>query len=169
MQHAMAEGDWALAPRAGAVGPAVREPSEHAVELGRLPRATVEAPQPGDAAHERASSSGGRGENSGRSAPPTTMRPSLSTQACAASAPPGRRATPSRTLAGWPCRASSARATRARTRHRLAPGTRRVAAVTAHTMRGTGRGGTLCDRSEEHTSELQSHSDLVCRLLLEKK
>src|SRR5260221_785123 len=26
----------------------------------------------------------------------------------------------------------------------------------------------LC-RSEEHTSELQSHSDLVCRLLLEKK
>src|SRR5260221_4890336 len=29
---------------------------------------------------------------------------------------------------------------------------------------GGGRG-----RSEEHTSELQSHSDLVCRLLLEKK
>src|SRR5438132_14244480 len=28
----------------------------------------------------------------------------------------------------------------------------------------------LCaGRSEEHTSELQSHSDLVCRLLLEKK
>src|SRR5438034_11825537 len=30
----------------------------------------------------------------------------------------------------------------------------------------------FCDtawRSEEHTSELQSHSDLVCRLLLEKK
>src|SRR5438034_6802457 len=25
------------------------------------------------------------------------------------------------------------------------------------------------ERSEEHTSELQSHSDLVCRLLLEKK
>src|SRR5260221_9094859 len=30
---------------------------------------------------------------------------------------------------------------------------------------GSGFGG----RSEEHTSELQSHSDLVCRLLLEKK
>src|SRR5437588_6668841 len=30
----------------------------------------------------------------------------------------------------------------------------------------TGRRG---ERSEEHTSELQSHSDLVCRLLLEKK
>src|SRR5260221_7963884 len=27
----------------------------------------------------------------------------------------------------------------------------------------------LVARSEEHTSELQSHSDLVCRLLLEKK
>src|SRR5438034_4299429 len=27
----------------------------------------------------------------------------------------------------------------------------------------------LRERSEEHTSELQSHSDLVCRLLLEKK
>src|SRR5260221_5028655 len=27
----------------------------------------------------------------------------------------------------------------------------------------------LYTRSEEHTSELQSHSDLVCRLLLEKK
>src|SRR5438034_2350832 len=34
-------------------------------------------------------------------------------------------------------------------------------------------GGTTvseaASRSEEHTSELQSHSDLVCRLLLEKK
>src|SRR5579875_1393431 len=28
---------------------------------------------------------------------------------------------------------------------------------------------SICCRSEEHTSELQSHSDLVCRLLLEKK
>src|SRR5260221_6419194 len=37
----------------------------------------------------------------------------------------------------------------------------------------TGPGGTpierKTDRSEEHTSELQSHSDLVCRLLLAKK
>src|SRR5271167_5134712 len=35
------------------------------------------------------------------------------------------------------------------------------------------RGGrchrSRCDRSEEHTSELQSRFDLVCRLLLEKK
>src|SRR5438034_7806699 len=28
---------------------------------------------------------------------------------------------------------------------------------------------TQASRSEEHTSELQSHSDLVCRLLLENK
>src|SRR2546430_12254106 len=28
---------------------------------------------------------------------------------------------------------------------------------------------TFTDRSEEHTSELQSQSNLVCRLLLEKK
>ena len=27
----------------------------------------------------------------------------------------------------------------------------------------------ISERSEEHTSELQSHSELVCRLLLEKK
>src|SRR5260370_705345 len=30
-------------------------------------------------------------------------------------------------------------------------------------------GGHLAERSEEHTSELQSHLNLVCRLLLEKK
>src|SRR5260221_9316694 len=37
---------------------------------------------------------------------------------------------------------------------------------------GTQSAGQLlvtAGRSEEHTSELQSHSDLVCRLLLEKK
>src|SRR6266571_2118432 len=31
------------------------------------------------------------------------------------------------------------------------------------------RGALRCSRSEEHTSELQSHVNLVCRLLLEKK
>src|SRR5260221_6361490 len=34
---------------------------------------------------------------------------------------------------------------------------------------GAAGGGGQPTRSEEHTSELQSHSDLVCRLLLEKK
>src|SRR5215469_18401737 len=32
-----------------------------------------------------------------------------------------------------------------------------------------GSGERLAERSEEHTSELQSRRDLVCRLLLEKK
>src|SRR5438034_10297346 len=46
--------------------------------------------------------------------------------------------------------------------------------VFRHRSWGT-RAATTCAsgddplRSEEHTSELQSHSDLVCRLLLEKK
>src|SRR2546428_10378980 len=31
----------------------------------------------------------------------------------------------------------------------------------------SGKLNTIADRSEEHTSELQSRSDLVCRLLLE--
>src|SRR5438034_1427514 len=35
--------------------------------------------------------------------------------------------------------------------------------------RGRASGRDARERSEEHTSELQSHSDLVCRLLLEKK
>src|SRR5438034_1556908 len=35
--------------------------------------------------------------------------------------------------------------------------------------RPVSRPNFLVYRSEEHTSELQSHSDLVCRLLLEKK
>src|SRR5438034_7545480 len=33
----------------------------------------------------------------------------------------------------------------------------------------SGKNHCVHHRSEEHTSELQSHSDLVCRLLLEKK
>src|SRR5260370_21893501 len=34
---------------------------------------------------------------------------------------------------------------------------------------GIGFGAAVLLRSEEHTSELQSHLNLVCRLLLEKK
>src|SRR5438034_7143055 len=37
------------------------------------------------------------------------------------------------------------------------------------TQNSVAAGGVATSRSEEHTSELQSHSDLVCRLLLEKK
>src|SRR5438132_12993164 len=48
-------------------------------------------------------------------------------------------------------------------------GLRRVQhAKRAARLRRRGRRGAG-PRSEEHTSELQSHSDLVCRLLLEKK
>src|SRR5215211_9512211 len=39
----------------------------------------------------------------------------------------------------------------------------------SRTSRSTPSSRNLASRSEEHTSELQSHSDLVCRLLLEKK
>src|SRR5438034_2660942 len=45
---------------------------------------------------------------------------------------------------------------------------RRVADRQRQTLRHRPDGSRLV-RSEEHTSELQSHSDLVCRLLLEKK
>src|SRR2546421_11962712 len=41
-----------------------------------------------------------------------------------------------------------------------------LAGVNLHTWTGF---GSVTYRSEEHTSELQSRSDLVCRLLLEKK
>src|SRR5438094_7592385 len=43
--------------------------------------------------------------------------------------------------------------------------------VAAHVCghHGDARGHRLQQRSEEHTSELQSPYDLVCRLLLEKK
>src|SRR2546430_6668530 len=47
--------------------------------------------------------------------------------------------------------------------------------ISARRMRGAGAPSgastapAWCRRSEEHTSELQSQSNLVCRLLLEKK
>src|SRR5438132_9000600 len=43
----------------------------------------------------------------------------------------------------------------------------RRGAIPAPRTRAPCRSGL--QRSEEHTSELQSHSDIVCRLLLEKK
>src|SRR5260221_9230131 len=52
-------------------------------------------------------------------------------------------------------------------------GARDAAQATIKAAVGEGEQGPDQDRawtrSEEHTSELQSHSDLVCRLLLEKK
>src|SRR5438270_4875863 len=47
---------------------------------------------------------------------------------------------------------------------------RQSAAVRAPRRGGSGEGDRDAEvRSEEHTSELQSQSNLVCRLLLEKK
>src|SRR5438034_3125375 len=46
---------------------------------------------------------------------------------------------------------------------------RKVRSVVGNISADRRGGETIRDRSEEHTSELQSHSDLVCRLLLEKK
>src|SRR2546430_5847609 len=48
-----------------------------------------------------------------------------------------------------------------------APGLAGRVAVGAE--QGLGQVGRVLERSEEHTSELQSQSNLVCRLLLEKK
>src|ERR1039457_7421506 len=45
----------------------------------------------------------------------------------------------------------------------------RSTAFWARTGRASRRRSTCCARSEEHTSELQSPCNLVCRLLLEKK
>src|SRR5580700_7657258 len=42
-------------------------------------------------------------------------------------------------------------------------------ACSSSTAAETPRGASSSSRSEEHTSELQSRRDLVCRLLLEKK
>src|SRR4051812_49585965 len=51
-------------------------------------------------------------------------------------------------------------------RHRRPDGERADARAS---LRGAGQGFGGDVRSEEHTSELQSHVNLVCRLLLEKK
>src|SRR5438034_5482036 len=65
----------------------------------------------------------------------------------------------------------------ASTQHRHVMEPRHSAALAFPTSDAYNRGAVgwftdvdvLTQRSEEHTSELQSHSDLVCRLLLEKK
>src|SRR2546428_5170535 len=52
----------------------------------------------------------------------------------------------------------------------LAAGGELVLAAIIPVLQGDDRGEhQFAPRSEEHTSELQSRSDLVCRLLLEKK
>src|SRR5438132_2022735 len=48
-------------------------------------------------------------------------------------------------------------------------GRRNIPVIAAYILNPGATFSVIHVRSEEHTSELQSHSDLVCRLLLEKK
>src|SRR2546430_5493291 len=64
---------------------------------------------------------------------------------------------------GSPCRARTASAPARRSPPAPAPDLLRIAGPRAASRSRAG------PRSEEHTSELQSQSNLVCRLLLEKK
>src|SRR5699024_12177712 len=89
-------------------------------------------------------------------ASPPLPYPPLSRSRRAARPPPGpaRGRPPQRRSRGHPvvaARSARARAAARRLRHRV---------------HGRSMGG---HRSEEHTSELQSRFDIVCRLLLEKK
>src|SRR2546430_6004984 len=67
-----------------------------------------------------------------------------------------------RSCTGRPAPGSSRRMPRARF---PVPAEGTAAGITGR----VGGRGVRVDRSEEHTSELQSQSNLVCRLLLEKK
>src|SRR5256885_10696944 len=53
--------------------------------------------------------------------------------------------------------------------HRTLRPRQRASLCTGDQLARCGREGQELDRSEEHTSELQSPCNLVCRLLLEKK
>src|SRR5690606_41751638 len=67
------------------------------------------------------------------------------------------------------CTAIASTSVRVR-RSRRTPSARAVVrSPRARTPRSDSGRGTVSARSEEHTSELQSRENLVCRLLLEKK
>src|SRR5438034_7097622 len=68
-----------------------------------------------------------------------------------------------RTRSRWSRRDRSAALTPMAARHR------RLSPVTEMILKFPRTPRCAARRSEEHTSELQSHSELVCRLLLEKK
>src|SRR5207249_12045676 len=77
-------------------------------------------------------------------------------------------------VAAGVCRRRRRRRDRGRDRGRRVPPQRaedrdRCCASRAHRAHDRSRAGPRRRRSEEHTSELQSRFDLVCRLLLEKK
>src|SRR5574343_296242 len=92
-----------------------------------------------------------------------------------------RRWTKKGGMTSWPgvpwiiCNAPTARTARVprspRRANSTSPSPKNTASSPSGPERPGGRAATFCKeiRSEEHTSELQSHHDLVCRLLLEKK
>src|SRR5438105_8624719 len=90
--------------------------------------------------------------------------------------PPRSTLFPYTTLFRSPCRVRTTHPTRYGRLHRsitsITPATIASTASTSATPLKLSFGTSAiapCRRSEEHTSELQSRVDLVCRLLLEKK
>src|SRR5690349_23006622 len=80
------------------------------------------------------------------------------------------RRPPSSTLFPYTTLFRSARRPRSRRlTTRVAPASRRCSTRSTAVRRSRTRARSRLRRSEEHTSELQSRRDLVCRLLLEKK
>src|SRR5438034_3216927 len=71
-------------------------------------------------------------------------------------------------LGALPARGEAAGVPEPQRRERMGGADKRPTAARLLRERPARCDGSGC-RSEEHTSELQSHSDLVCRLLLEKK
>src|SRR5438132_10783630 len=65
--------------------------------------------------------------------------------------------------------AAASRSAFGRPRHGRGPARHFATACLGRTGRYRALRRRAADHAEEHTSELQSHSDLVCRLLLEKK
>src|SRR3712207_6878958 len=74
-----------------------------------------------------------------------------------------------RSLAGSPRRRAAARPNRARPNGQSAKAVGVSRGAGENTRLSARHVGTTRERSEEHTSELQSRQYLVCRLLLEKK
>src|SRR5699024_12207703 len=72
-------------------------------------------------------------------------------------------------LTGSSSRMRSPAAMRSCSRTRSTPATSSVTGCSTWSRVLTSRNEMVPSRSEEHTSELQSRFDLVCRLLLEKK
>src|SRR5690606_39382581 len=88
---------------------------------------------------------------------PTRRSSDLASPPPTPATPTARRPTPRPRAASWCCRAASTESTPASS----------PTSSSARTTRT--RAPTTVRRSEEHTSELQSRENLVCRLLLEKK